>query len=78
MQKRYCRDGDCGSNAPVRSVGGKPIVSSAAARWSGRLASGRRHRAGCRDYLIPLSIQVSARTVDTTFMPNVYSRDELV
>jgi hypothetical protein len=78
MQKRYCRDSDCGSYGPVLSVGVKLVASSAAVRWGGRLSSGRRHRAGFRDYLTPLSILVSARTANTTFMPNVYSRYELV
>jgi len=69
MQKRYCRDSDCGSHGPVLWVGVKLVASSEAVRWAGRLSSGRRHRAGFRDYLTPLSILVSARTANTTFMP---------
>jgi hypothetical protein len=78
MQKRYSRDNDCESHEPVLSVGVKLVASSAAVTWGGRLSSARRHRAGFRDYLTPLSILVSARTANTTFVPNVYSRYEFV
>lgn len=76
MQKRYCCESDCSSYSPGLSVAVKRVAGSAAVRWRGRLSSGRRHRAGCRDYLTPLSIPVAARTINTRFTPDVYTRDE--